>query len=187
MFSCLLMSSCATVAPVINPNTAINIYGVSALAPQNGNWVVMTVSGYQMALAKEGPNNNESLVANVTIFQLPLFTSDKDFLNHVIKFRESGPDIGRFEIQKNTAKLSSLNGADCVKYHSISKDKNAKIRGGNTAEMLLENIGYNCKHPQKNTVGVNIEYSLRHYAETKYSSFEQNGNNFFQNIKFTDF
>jgi len=53
--------------------------------------------------------------------------------------------------------------------------------------MLLENIGYNCQHPVKNTVGVNMEYSLRHFEETNYSSFEKNGNEFFNNINFTDF
>jgi len=187
ILSCLLITSCATVAPVINSNTPINIYGVSALSPQNGSWVVITVSGYQLALAKEASNKNESLVANVSIHQLPKFSSDQEFLEHVVKFRASEPNIGRFESQKKLADISSLNGAVCVKYHSISKDKNAKIQGGDTAVMLLENIGYNCIHPERSTVGVNIEYSLRHFAETNYSLFEKNGNAFFNNIIFTAF
>ena len=179
--------SCVTVAPVVNPNNVLNIYGVSSLPPQNGGWVLMAASGYQITLAKEGTQKNESLVANMSIHQLPELTSDKEFLNQVIKARESEPDIGRFEIQKNITSLSILNGATCVKHHSISKDKNARVHGGKTAVLLLENIGYNCKHPKKTTVGINLEYSLRHYEETKYLQFEKHGNDFFNNVKFTEF
>ena len=184
---CVLTTSCVTVAPVVNPNSVISIYGVSSLPPQNGEWLLMVASGYQMTLAKEGTNKSESIVANISIHQLPEFTSDKEFHNYVVKFRNAEPDIGRFENRVNTTNLSSLNGAICIKYHSISTDQNAKVHGGKTAEMILENIGYNCKHPDKNTVGVNIEYSLRHFSETTYESFEKNGNEFFDNVKFTEF
>ena len=183
----LFITSCVTVAPVVNPHSEISIYGVKSLPPQNGDWIVMAASGYQMSLVSHATNKNESLVANVSIHQLPQLSSDQEFLEYVVKFRSSEPNIGRFEIQKNTADISSLKGAVCIKYHSISKDKNAKIQGGDTAVMLLENIGYNCIHPEKSTVGVNMEYSFRHFAETNDPSFEKNGNDFFKNITFTEF
>lgn len=184
---CCCIASCVTVAPVVNPNTEISLYGVSSLPPQNGDWVLLTATGYQMNLAKSGDTKNESLVANVNIFQLPELGTDEAFLNYIIQGRADEPTIGRFEIQKNTETLSTLNGSVCVKYHSISKDKNAQIQGGDTAVMLLENRGYNCKHPKNSTVGVNIEYSLRHFPETSYLSFEKSANEFFSNIKFTAF
>ena len=180
-------TSCVTVAPIVNPHSEISIYGVESLPPQNGDWIVMAASGYQMSLVSHATNKNESLVANVSIHQLPEFSSNEEFLEYIINYRASEPNIGRFEIQKNTADISSHNGAICIKYHSISKDMKAKIQGGNTDVMLLENIGYNCIHPEKSTVGVNMEYSLRHFAETNYSSFEKNGNAFFYNVNFTPF
>ncbi|ABE53969.1 conserved hypothetical protein [Shewanella denitrificans OS217] len=186
VLSSLLLTSCATVAPVVNPNSPINIYGVTTLPPQSGSWVVMAASGYQSSLGSIGANKNESLVVNVSIFQLPALDSDKKFLEYIVESRATSPDTGRFENQENTENLSPLNGAICVKYHSISKDTNAKIQGGK-ASMFLESIGYNCQHPKKNTVGVNIEYSLRHFAHTQYPSLEKDSDDFFKNIQFTEF
>lgn len=181
------MTSCVTVAPVIHPGTELSIYGVSSLPPQNGNWTLLAASGYQISLAREGSKKNESLVANVAIYQIPEFSDDRQFLEHIVQERKAEPDIGRFEVQKNEETLSPLNGARCVRYHSVSRDKAARIRDGVTVEMLLENLGYHCIHPKKLTVGVIIEYSLRHYSDTDYSTLNDDASEFFSNIKFTEF
>lgn len=186
LISSVLLTSCATVAPVVNSNSPISIYGVTTLPPQNGNWVVMAASGYQSSLASKGANENESFVVNVSLFQLPRLESDKKLLAHIVNSRASTPNTGRFENRENTETLSSLNGAVCVKYHSLSKDTNAKIDGGK-AVMLLESIGYNCQHPKKNTVGVNIEYSSRYFEGSENSSLENDSDAFFNNLTFTEF
>lgn len=179
--------SCVTTAPVVNPSREINLYGISSLPPQNGSWTLLTATGYQLSLAKQGEKSNESLVANVYIYQLPGLASDKEFIDHISKGRAAEPEMGRFEILKNEERLEVLNGANCVKYHSISKDRSARVQAGGTAAMLLENLGYHCMHPRNHAVGVNIEYSLRHYPETGYPSFESNAVDFFRNVKFTEF
>jgi len=181
------LASCVTTAPIVNPSSEIRLYGVSSLPPQNGSWTIITASGYQASIGKAGEKKNESLVTNLFIYKMPELSTDEAFLSHVAKGRAAEPDIGRFEILKNDETISTLNGATCVKYHSISKDKSARIQSGGTATMLLENHGYHCKHPKNQTVGVNIEYSLRHYPETSYPSFETNAGNFFNNVKFTEF
>jgi hypothetical protein len=186
LLSSLFIASCATVAPIVNSNSPINIYGVTTLPPQNGDWVVITASGYQSSLGSKGVNKNESQVVNVSIFQLPSLDSDKKFLEYIVSSRASAPNTGRFENKENTENLSSLNGAVCVKYHSISQDTNAKIQGGK-ASMLFESIGYNCQHPKKNTVGVNIEYSSRYFVDTGYSTLQNDSDAFFNNIQFTEF
>lgn len=186
LLSSLFLASCATVAPIVNSNSPINIYGVTTLSPQNGDWVVITASGYQSSLGSTGVNKNESQVVNVSIFQLPSLDSDKKFLEYIVSSRASAPNTGRFENKENTENLSSLNGAVCVKYHSISQDTNAKIQGGK-ASMLFESIGYNCQHPKKNTVGVNIEYSSRYFVDTRYSTLQNESDAFFNNIQFTEF
>ncbi|MBA6364781.1 hypothetical protein H4J42_13615, partial [Colwellia sp. BRX8-8] len=122
LLSSLFLASCATVAPIVNSNSPINIYGVTTLPPQNGDWVVITASGYQSSLGSKGVNKNESQVVNVSIFQLPSLDSDKKFLEYIVSSRASAPNTGRFENKENTENLSSLNGAVCVKYHSISQD-----------------------------------------------------------------
>ncbi|MCK4951906.1 MAG: hypothetical protein KAS48_08815 [Gammaproteobacteria bacterium] len=184
---CLAVTSCVTVAPVVNPDSEISIYGVSSLPPQNGSWTLLIAAGYQMSLAKDGSKKNESLVANVAIYQIPEFSDHEQFLSHIAQGRAAEPSIGRFEVQKNEESLSPLNGATCVKYHSISRDKSAQIQGGGTAEMLLENLGYHCIHPKNSTVGVNMAYSLRHYPDTNYPMLNENAREFFNNVKFTEF
>ena len=77
--------------------------------------------------------------------------------------------------------------AKCVKYHSISDDRGAKKVTSSSSLMLLENIGYNCKHPLNKVVGVNIEYSLRHYQKNTYDSLESDAKTFFNNINFSKF
>jgi hypothetical protein len=186
LLSSLFLASCATVAPIVNSNSPINIYGVTALPPQNGDWVVITASGYQSSLGSKGVNKNESQVVNVSIFKLPSLDSEKKLLEYIVSSRASTPNTGRFKNKENTEKLSSLNGAVCVKYHSISQDTNAKIQGGK-ASMLFESIGYNCQHPKKNTVGVHIEYSSRYFVDTGYSTLQSDSDAFFNNIKFTEF
>jgi hypothetical protein len=184
---CLLVTSCITVAPIVSPYSRIDIYGVSSLPPQNGQWSVIVASGTQMSLAKSGGIDNESLVVQVSTFQLPEFEKDEDFLTYVQQGRASEPDTGRFRVIENEESLSILDDATCVKYHSVSEDNAAQIKGGNVASMLLENMGYNCQHPLNKLVGVHIEYSLRRYPDTVYSSFESDANGFFGNIGFTSF
>jgi hypothetical protein len=182
-----VLASCVTTAPIVNPSSQIQLYGVSSLPPQNGSWRVITASGYQASFGKSGGKEDESLVANMYIYKLPALSTDEAFLSHVQEGQAAEPDIGRFEILKNDQALAMLNGAHCVSYHSVSKDNSAKTRGGDVAAMLLENRGYHCMHPRNHTVGVNIEYSLRHYPDTSYQSFGKDAESFFTNVRFTEF
>ena len=186
LLSSLLIASCATVTPFVSPNSIINIYGVTAKTPRDGNWVMVATSGYQSSLASQGANENESLVVNVSIFQIPVVGSEQEFLELVVKSRAATPKTGRFENHSNAEELSRLNGALCVKYHSVSIDKNARTKDGTTS-MLLESIGYNCQHPLNETVGVNIEYSSRHFEETPNLSLDEDSAEYFGNIQFTEF
>ena len=123
----------------------------------------------------------------MSLYQIPEFDSDKEFLAHVVKHRASSPDIGRFELKENSEQLMPLNGAVCVKHRTISQDNNAKIKDNVTAVMLIEYIGYNCIHPHKKSVGVHTEYSLRHFSNSKYPALNKNADEFFSNIKFSEF
>lgn len=105
---------------------------VSSLPLQNGSWTLLTATGYQISLAKEGSKKNEPLVPNVAIYQIPEFSNHEQSLSHISQGRAAEPNMGRFEVQKNEESLSPLYGVTCAKYHSISRDKNAQIQGGGT-------------------------------------------------------
>ena len=184
--SLLFVTSCAATTPTLNSDTPVNIYGVSSLSPKNGGWSVITSTGYQVALGTKLTDKGSGVI-NMSLYQIPEFPSDEEFLSHVIKHRASSPDIGRFELKENTEELVNLNGATCVMHRTISQDNNAKIDGNKSAVMQIEYLGYNCIHPFKKSVGVHAEYSLRHFKDKEYPELTQNAEEFFSNIKFKEF
>lgn len=186
MTSLLFVTSCAATSPKLNSGTPINIYGVSSLSPKNGSWSVITSTGYQVALGTKLTDNSSGVI-NMSLYQLPEFPSDEEFLSHVVKHRASSPDIGRFELKENTEELVNLNGATCVKHRTISQDNNAKIDGNKSALMQIEYLGYNCIHPFKKSVGVHTEYSLRHFQGKDHPELTKNAEEFFSNMQFKEF
>ena len=184
--SLLFITSCVSTAPVLGYKTPLHVYGVSSVSPTNGDWSVISSSGYQVALGSK-LKNNDSAVINMSIYQIPEFASDEEFLAHIIKHRASSPDIGRFDLKENSEVLAALDGAVCVKHRTTSQDNSAKIKNSETAVMLIEYIGYNCIHPHKKSVGVHTEYSLRHFSDSEYPTFNHDGDEFFSNIRFSEF
>ena len=179
------MTSCAATSPKLNSGTPVNIYGVTSLSPTNGSWSVITSTGYQVALGTKVTDNGSGVI-NMSLYQIPEFPSDEEFLSHVVKQRASSPDIGRFELKENTEELVNLNGATCVKHRTISQDNNAKIDDNKSAVMQIEYIGYNCIHPFKKSIGVHTEFSLRHFKGKDYPELNKNAEEFFSNIQFKE-
>ena len=183
--SLLFVTSCAATSPKLNSGTPVNIYGVTSLSPTNGSWSVITSTGYQVALGTKVTDNGSGVI-NMSLYQIPEFPSDEEFLSHVVKQRASSPDIGRFELKENTEELVNLNGATCVKHRTISQDNNAKIDDNKSAVMQIEYIGYNCIHPFKKSIGVHTEFSLRHFKGKDYPELNKNAEEFFSNIQFKE-
>jgi len=181
----LVVTSCATTSPALNPDTPLNIYGATSLSPKSGNWSVITSTGYQVALGTK-LNDSASGVINMSLYQIPEFNSDKEFLSHIVKNRASSPDIGRFELKENLEKLTQLNGAIFVKHRTVSQDNNAKIADNQSAKMLIEYIGYNCIHPFNKSVGFHTEYSIRHFSTNEHPDLEKTAKEFFANIQFKE-
>jgi hypothetical protein len=175
------------VAPILNPNNRLSIYGVSVLPPTDGEWTLVHFSGYQLSMVRSGDRKDESLVTSLSLFELPEFSSNEKFLSHVSEGRTNEPDIGRFKLISNNEVLESLSGVNCVRYHSSSEDKHAQVTEGKTAAMILKNFGFICQHPLNVKVGVSMEYSLRKFSESTYPDFVENANFYALTVKFENF
>mgnify|MGYP000721657825 CR=1 FL=1 len=188
-FVAILLASCVSsgISPINDPSKPISMSGVSVLPPQDGGWYMMHLSTYQLVLSKKAKVLDESLAVNVSLFQIPTFESDEEFLAKIKKDRASEPATGRFKILENSEAIIKIKDTTCVEYHSVSEDANAKKVSSNQKPMLLENFGYNCIHPNNEKIGVNIEYSLRHYASSAYPELSNNSKMFFSNLEFTQF
>jgi hypothetical protein len=185
----LLLISCVyqRFPGVADPSVRIrNVSGVSVLPPQEQGWMIAQMSLYQLALLKQGSPPDATYAANIEIFQLPKLESEEAFFQHVSKGRSAEPATGRFVIIKNDEEIFRGREAYCIKYHSLSKDKGAKTPSG-TKIMLMESIGYCCRHPKNKTVGVDFVYSHRHHAGDDDADFPRKADAFLDQVRFTDF
>jgi hypothetical protein len=160
----LLLSSCAhNLSQIIDTSKRIDISGVSVLPPQETNWHILTLSSFQLTLGKQGQQPGESYVTVASTYKLPDLTTEDDFLKKVSEGRASRPQTGRFESIKNDETLAQGRETLCMRYNTVSQDNAARVNGEKKV-MILEMVGYHCQHPKNKHIGVNFEYSHRHYS-----------------------
>ena len=182
----VLLASCAEKAPFVDPSREIQLYGLSSPPPQNGNWIIFTLSGNKVSFGKKGENQNENHNVNVYLYKIPKFLTDSEFFNYIEKKRAAKIDTKRYEIIENKQKYEILNGAKCISYHLIAKDSSDEIKKDREKTIFLENNGYHCIHLKDLNVGVQMEYLFHHDADTTYTSVVEDAKSFFNNIKFTE-
>ena len=121
---------CPTTAPSISGGERVTLAGVSFVAPANKSWTVLVQSTYQLLWEAKGDNPNETLIANVSTFQIPTFSSPQDFLSYVKSDRAAEPQTGRLELIKNDEQLYAERSETCVKHEmdlKISEQKEVPL------------------------------------------------------------
>jgi hypothetical protein len=132
--------------------------------PTEEGWVIACRNNRQTALIKEGSSMDETYAMNVILVELPNLNSREEFMSFVKEGRRRGTDSKRFNII--TDDLAYFDGRKdyCLNYHSVVEDKEAVKRSGNKGTMILEMVGYVCRHPGNKNIGINFDYSQRYYA-----------------------
>ena len=97
----MLLASCMSMPPAVSSSTVIPISGLTILPPEQGKWHKVQHSAYQLVLMSRGKEKDESVGINISLFQLPKFNSDDQFLSYVTQGRSQEPKTGRFNILKN--------------------------------------------------------------------------------------
>ena len=161
--------------------------GFSIYAPDGDGWKILRRTQSLLAFGKNGAVEGESYIAAASLYRIPKLNSKEEYLAFVKKGRSNDTDPSRFEIIKNNEYLSKKQTALCVKHDSSAKDKNASYEGKESDYLILDAIGYNCRHPHNNTVGVNFEFTHRHFEETKNSDFSKIAELYLNKLKFTKF
>jgi hypothetical protein len=144
--------------------------GYSFIAPANKSWTVLVQSTYQITLGTKGDNPNETLIASVSTFQIPTFSSPQDFLSHVRSARAAEPQTGRFEVIKNDEQLYAARSETCVKHEMESKNFGAK-RGNDYT--VIEYFGMNC-----------IQLSRKAPPGIEYPRFKTMGSQLLKSVEF---
>ena len=178
------LSACvgASQRPQISGGERVTLAGVSFVAPANKSWIVLVQSTYQITVGTKGDNPNETLIASVSTFQIPTFSSPQDFLSYVKSARAAEPKTGRFEIIKNDEQLYVARSERCVKHEAESKDFGAK-RGNDYT--VIEYFGMNCIHPKNPTVGIFAELSRKAPPGIEYPEFKTMGSQLLESVEFS--
>ena len=160
--------------------------GVSFVLPTGQKWAAIMRSTYQSAFGALGMPKNETVIVSSTVYKIDPPASKQDFLKEVHQGRFSEPNTGRFEVIRNSEQLYDERSETCVIYRSASKDFGAEAKRGDQYS-FLDMIGMHCVHPNKPTVGIQVEFSLKAPPETKYPRFDDIGLTVLQSVEFGEF
>lgn len=184
-----LVSTAAAIAaqPIANPSERIDVGStVSFLPSQERGWIVAEKSSQSAALVKRGRKKDQTYVIEVAFDKFPDTSSEEGFFALVRKLRDTrlGAGTGRFVILKNKQKRSLDSGSPCVRYHTKAEDHAAVKRSRRKGFMLLEAVGFVCRHPGHADLVVMAEFSHRYYPGKVDAKFLSKANRFLAQVQF---
>jgi hypothetical protein len=155
------LSSCAAPGPTRHPVPAGALYegpNLNIRAPNSEGWHLVQSNPSGMSFAKAGVAPNESFGAQVPLLRLEPTTTPAQFETLIKEGAEKDTDLGRFEVQEASYKFTNERSYECVRTHSLVKDK-APQRS--KEPLLLETEGIYCRHPVRTDIGFAALYSYR--------------------------
>ena len=184
--SLLFLVSCA-VQPsfeTFSGGSRLSQPGVSFVPPTKKLWQILVFYTYQTTLAMYGDDPSESLITQVSIFNIPSDRSDNSFLSFIQNKSAEEPQTGRFEMIKESLVPYDEREEECIKKRTSAKDYGAKREGTYT---IFETYGMYCVHPMKPNIGVFVELSRKAPFGHINSIFEVMGEQLLQSVIFSDF
>ena len=151
--------------------------------PKNEQWIIAYRNNYQTALGKKGNHIDETYGLNIIIFKLPNLESEEEFFEFVKAGRKKDIDSKRFNMIKDDINHYQEFDDFCVSYHSAAEDKKAKKKSKSKEPMILEMVGYVCRHPNNKNIGVNFDVSHRYYKGQEDESLVLMAKELFKKIK----
>ncbi len=186
----MIVTLCACMAtapsrPLIEPKSIYSQIGAMVNSPNEAGWSLVQVNNFGMAFGRQYGAVEETAIANTVIFKVNGIENDKDFLNYIASQREKQDDKKRFKILSITNEQVSFKSAACLKYRVFSEDHNNK--GIDSADFqYLKIAGYVCRHPANKSAAFQMEISYRSQEKALPQELITVGEEFFNNIQFTD-
>jgi hypothetical protein len=115
---------------------------------------------------------------------LPNFKSKDEFVSFVKEGREKNYETKRFNITKDEISYFDGRKDHCVSYHTIAVDREAVKRTRNKENMILEMIGYICRHPQNKNIAIDFDYSQRYYSGHRDENIEAKAYDTFELLRY---
>jgi len=93
--------------PILQP-------GLKVLSPDGDDWNIVQRTQTMLAFGKRGVKQGESYIAAASLYRIPIFKTNDQFLKFVKEGRRANDDPSRFEVLKNIETLSEKQSALCV-------------------------------------------------------------------------
>ena len=185
-FACLVLlglQGCAGMAQsqkgvAVTPGQSFSGEYINITAPNSDGWELIQSSGLGMVFAKRGQAANESIVAQVSMFNLAPTDTPQEFEVLIKMLAAKGTDPSRFDVQKINFEYSSERSYPCVRLRSVALDKAPQ---GLNGALLLEIDGLYCRHPLRQETGFAIIYS--HRGESLYANCRVEAESFIQSVQ----
>jgi hypothetical protein len=186
----LAVASCAPVQPkfvdISIPPERISQMGYSLVPLNEKGWLIAVRSFNILALVKLGGIPEENFVIRASLYQLPAFKTNEEFVHLVKEAQAKGGNPERLKTMKHEVVTFAMKGIDCAKSYMVIEDHGAAKRVGKTGVMVQETLTLDCAHPKRRNIGVSVLYSQRNYPGQGDPRFLEKGTSLFNSVEFVD-
>ncbi len=147
-------------------------------------WLIVGRNRYQLTLAKEGANTDESIIIQATPFRLLEFRSTEEFVRLIKEGQARDTDSERFDVKRYEVTAYPKKGSDCAKSYLLTEDNAAVRKSGRSGSMILEALTLACAHPEDRKIGISITYSHRYYPGQGDPEFREKAMSVLKSIEF---
>lgn len=159
------------------PGTVFNI-----TAPKSEGWYLVKSTSRETTFVRRlAPG--ESFVAQIVLFHLESTSSPEEFKKLIVK-RGRDLDTQRFAISEVSHTYTESRGYPCLQVYVVGMDRKARVGGGGTEEVILENQHLYCRHPARADMGFAVTYSYR--GRAGYPQFKAEAGSFIEGIQVPD-
>lgn len=154
---------------------------VNIRVPNSEGWDLVRSSTTGMRFTRSWAEQNETFVADLTIFSLPEIRNNNEFLSFIKKGFKVDTDHPRFEIVEADFVLTEKRSYPCVRADSILRDKHAQTSSSQRETQLLQLGNLHCRHPVRKNTFFSISYS--HRGRSLYSNFNTEAQGFIDGVQ----
>jgi len=137
----------------------------SFVLPYETGWSTKGRNHMNIALTKDGQDNDETFSIQVVQFKLPNFKTTAELIRRLKTIQSKNVKPPRYEIKKHTLIAYPKKGKHCIRSHRIVEDNGADNNPEKSAIMITSSLTITCPHPDNKDIGINMSYS-HHYRST---------------------
>lgn len=148
-------------ADIVVPRQLFPGEQLNVRAPNSEGWELVSSSGAGMAFAHRGASSNESYIAQVSLFVLPLTKDPDEFVALIKRGVENDTPPERFKSLVANYEYTEQRGYPCVKFQGVTEDTKAKTSFFSQESPKLQIHSLYCRHPRYQEMGFSIAFSHR--------------------------